>query len=149
MPKMPTGNKETREMSGRAPAQGEGSRARRKQASAPEVGVFFAHGDNLWVDTTPVDEATLYGDVRTHDRGHEDFWEQLQARGAVPGDEEYDEFSRGRVSYDTRQRIFLLYLDRCIREKKGMVSRIIRTMNLPPETRAELDSHYKCPRCTD
>ena len=149
MSKTPKRDKEMRERLGRVPAQNDGSRAGRKQASAPEVGVFFAHGDNLWIDATPVDEAVLYGDVRTHDRGHEDFWEQLQARGAVPRDEEYDECPRGRVCYDTKQRIFHLYLDKCIRDNKDAVSRIIRAMNLPPATRAELDSHYKCPRCTN
>jgi hypothetical protein len=149
MSKTPKVNKETREMSGRVPAQIEGSRAKGKQGSAPEVGVFFAHGNNLWIDATPVDEAILYGDMRTHDRGHEDFWEQLQARGEVPRDEEYDECPRGRVCYDTKQEVFRIYLDKCIREEKDMVSRIIRSMNLPPATRAELDSHYKCPSCTD
>ena len=142
-------DKEMRERLGRVPEQNDGSQVRSKQASAPEVGVFFAHGDNLWIDATPVDEAILYGDMRTHDRGHEDFWEQLQARGEVPRDEEYDECPRGRVCYDAKQRIFLLYLDKCIRDNKDAVSRIIRAMNLPPATRAELDSHYKCPRCTN
>ena len=148
MSKTPKRDKEMRERLSRVPAQNDGSQVRSKQASAPEVGVFFAHGDNLWIDSTPVDEAILYGDMRTHDRGHEDFWEQLQARGEVPRDEEYDECPRGRVCYDTKQEVFRIYLGKCIREKKDMVSRIIRSMNLPPATRAELDSHYKCPWCT-
>ena len=87
--------------------------------------------------------------MKTHDRGHEDFWEQLQARGLVPGDEEYDECPRGRVCYDTRRRIFRLYLDKCIAGNKDAVSRIMHAMNLPPATGAELDAHYKCPGCTD
>jgi hypothetical protein len=128
------------------PTQSEGSPAKRKQTS--EVGVLFVHGDRLWIDATPVDEAVLYGDVKTHDRSHEAVWEQLQSRGSVPGDEEYDECPRGRVCYDTKQRIFRLYLDSCIRENKGMVARIIRAMSLPSATRVELDPHYKCPRCT-
>jgi hypothetical protein len=100
--------------------------------------VFFVREDDLWVDATPVNEALLYGDMRTHDRGHEAFWEQLQASGAAPRDEEYDECPRGRVCYDTKQRIFHLYLDQCIREKYDAVSRIIRAMNLPSATRVEL-----------
>jgi hypothetical protein len=124
-------------------------RAKHRKVSTPEVGVFFVREDNLWVDATPVNEALLYGDVRTHDRSHEAFWEQLQASGAAPRDEEYDECSRGRVCYNTQQRIFRLYLDECIRKNKDMVARIILAMNLPSATRVELDSHYKCPRCTN
>jgi hypothetical protein len=140
-------NRKMREPLESVSTQNEGSPAKRKEASA--VGVFFVHGDNLWIDATRVDEAILYGDMKTHDRSHEDFWERLQANGGVSRDEEYDECPRGRVCYDTRQRAFRLYLDRCIADNKNAVSRIIRGMNLPPATRAELDSHYKCPRCTD
>jgi hypothetical protein len=147
MKKTPKVNRKMREPLERIPTQNEESPTKRKEASA--VGVFFVHGDNLWIDATPVDEAILYGDGRTHDRGHEAVWEQLQASGAAPRDEEYDECPRGRVCYDTRQRIFHLYLDQCIRKNKEMVARIIRAMNLTSATRAELDSHYKCPRCTN
>lgn len=133
----------------RIPAQDERSPVKDEMASAPAVGVFFVHGNNLWIDSTPADEAPLYGDMRSHDGSHEDYWEQLRAGNAAPKDEEYDECPRGRVCYDTKQRVFRIYLDKCIRERRGMVFRIIRAMNLPPTTRAELDSHYKCPKCRD
>jgi hypothetical protein len=149
MSKTPKRGKGMRERLGHALTQNEELRAKPKEASAPAVGVFFVHGGNLWIDATPVDEAILYGDMKTHDRGHEDFWEQLQSRGVAPGDEEYDECPRGRVCYDTKQRIFHLYLDRCIRENKDIVSRIIRAMNLSSVTRVDLDSHYRCPGYAD
>ena len=121
----------------------------RTQAAAPKVGILFVHDEYPWIDSTPLEEAVLYGDVLNHDKGHDAYWEELQASGSVPRDEEYDECSRGRVCYDTKSKTFHLYLDRCILKRQELVERIIRTMNLPPEilTETRLDSHYRCPKC--
>ena len=121
----------------------------RTQVAAPKVGILFVHDNYAWIDSTPLDDAVLYGDVLMHDKGHDAFWEELQTCGSVPRDEEYDECPRGRVCYDTKTKTFHLYLDRCILKRKEIVERIIRTMNLPPETSTEtrLDSHYRCPKC--
>lgn len=121
----------------------------RTQAAAPKVGILFVHDEYPWVDSTPLDEAMLYGDVLTHDKGHDVFWKELQVCGSVPRDEEYDECPRGRVCYDTKAKTFHLYLDRCILKRKAMVEGIKRAMNLPPEplTAIELDAHYRCPGC--
>jgi hypothetical protein len=120
-----------------------------KGPEAPRVGIFFVHDNYAWIDSTPLEEAIPYGDVLTHDKGHDAFWEELQASGSVPRDEEYDECPRGRVCYDTKTKTFHLYLDRCILKRQEMVERIIRAMNLPPGTSTEtrLDSHYRCPGC--
>jgi len=121
----------------------------RKGPEAPRVGIFFVQDKYLWIDSTPVEEALLYGDVQTHDKGHDAYWEELQARGSVPRDVEYDECPRGRVCFGTRAKTFHLYLDRCILSRSDMVEKIIRAMNLPPGplTKIELDSHYRCPGC--
>jgi hypothetical protein len=85
----------------------------------------------------------------THEKGHSDFWEELQRRGDVPRDEEYDEHPRGRVSCDTKRKQFFLFLDRCILSDARFAARIIRAMHLPPSpmTEISLDSHYRCPAC--
>jgi hypothetical protein len=118
-------------------------------ALLPEVGIVFLHAGCLWVDSTPVDDAILYDEVLTHDKGHDVFWGELKARGAVAKDIEYDEVPRGRVCYSTRSRIYHVYLDRCILRNEGMVRQIIRTMKLPsaPLTVISTDSHYRCPGC--
>lgn len=96
-----------------------------------------------------MEQATLYGDVLTHDKGHDAYWEELQVGGSVPRDEEYDEHPRGRSCYSTKTKTFHLYLDRCILSRKDMVEKIIGAMNLPLEslTEIQLDSHYRCPGC--
>lgn len=119
------------------------------QVAAPKVGIVFVHDNYPWIDSTPLAQAVLYGDVLTHDKGHDAFWEELQASGSVPRDEEYDECPRGRACYETKTKIFFLYLDRCILQRKDLVEKIIHTMNLPPgtSTRTRPDSHYRCPGC--
>jgi hypothetical protein len=114
----------------------------------PKVGIVFVHEGRLWVDCTPIDDAILYGEVLTHDRGHSDYWQELQTCGAVPRNEEYDEVPRGRVCYDTRSRVYHLYLDDCILRDREMVKKIIRAMTLPSaRTEIDTDSHYRCPGC--
>ena len=72
-----------------------------------KVGIIFMRGDDLWIDCTPVGDAVDYGTLKTHDKGHPSYWEQLQERHAVPADEEYDEIPRGRVTYDTRKKVLV------------------------------------------
>jgi hypothetical protein len=144
-----------RERTGAAEPQAVGLRdmlstpQQRKPPTAPKVGILFVHDEYPWIDSTPLDEAVLYGDVLTHDKGHDAYWEELQTCGSVPRDAEYDECPRGRVCYDTKAKTFHLYLDRCILSRKEMVEKIIHTMNLPPHplTEIQLDSHYRCPGC--
>ena len=90
-----------------------------KLPKAPTVGILFVHDEYPWIDSTPIDEAVLYGEVLTH------------------------------VCYDTKTKIFHLYLDRCILSRKELVEKIIHTMSLPlePLTQIQLDSHYRCPGC--
>lgn len=113
------------------------------------VGIVFMRGDDLWIDSTPVIHAVDYGELKTHEKGHADYWEELQAQHLVPADEEYDEVSRGRVSYDIGKDLYYLFLDRCIRSRPKMVSRIFQAMHLPPwpATQVGGDSHYVCPGC--
>jgi hypothetical protein len=114
-----------------------------------QVGIIFMRGDDLWIDSTPITDAVDYGLLKTHEKGHPDFWEELQNRGSVPRDEEYDEIPRGRVNFQTRKKVYYLFLDRCIRERPEMVSRIFEALHLPPvpATKVDGDSHYVCPGC--
>jgi hypothetical protein len=149
MSKKPELSSTQRQLQDRIPVENGVTPGQRKKTEMPQVGILFVQDNYPWIDSTPLEEAVLYGDVLTHETGHEAFWEELQASGSVPRDEEYDECPRGRVCYDTKTKTFHLYLDRCILSRKDMVEKIIRAMNLPPETSTEtrLDSHYRCPGC--
>jgi len=114
-----------------------------------EVGIIFLRENRLWIDSIPVNEAADYGALKTHEKGHPDYWEELQRRGVVPGDVEYDEVPRGRVTADPRQGTFLLLLDRCILRRIDFIVSIRKTMHLPAGAATEVgsDSHYVCPGC--
>ncbi len=114
-----------------------------------EVGIIFLHENRLWIDSTPVNEAAEYGALKTHEKGHPEYWEELQRRGVVPMDVEYDEVPRGRVTADPSQGTFLLLLDRCILRRRDFMVRIQKTMSLPAgaATVVGSDAHYVCPGC--
>jgi hypothetical protein len=118
------------------------------KSHTPSVGIFFAFGTSLLSDTTPLRQASLYGEFRIHERSHESFWEQLISAGFVPPYSEYDEYPRGRVAFNKRTQQFSLLADRCILRDKKRVAEIMKRMHLPTErTIKGTDPHYECPRC--
>ena len=119
--------------------------ARRK--AEPKVGIFFVIGKQLCIDGTPVCEAQAFAGMKTHELGHDVFWERLQACDEVSQNVEYDEIPRGRVCYSVPERTPYLFVDPCIKKDTEMIDRIIDELNLPSATKVELDSHYRCPAC--
>jgi hypothetical protein len=95
-----------------------------------QVGIFFMHERKIHYECTPVKDAEDYGHLKTHGTGHPEFWKRLQARGIVPREQEYDEVPRGRITYDTRERLFYVFLDRCIREQAWAVDEVLDAFDL-------------------
>jgi hypothetical protein len=119
-----------------------------KSDNTPSVGIFFAFGTWLLSDTTPLRQASAYGEFRIHERSHESFWGQLVAAGFVPPGSEYDEYPRGRIAFNERTQQFSLLADRCILRDKKRVAEIMERMHLPAESTIRgVDSHYRCPHC--
>lgn len=73
-----------------------------ERISRPCVGIIFFYAGRLGIDATPVEDAVAYGDLKTHECGHEEYWQHLQNVGSVPNDADYDSAPRGRSSYDSR-----------------------------------------------
>ena len=115
--------------------------------SEPSVGIFWFFQRMLIIDTTPVSKAEPFGDHLGHSISHIDYWAELQRKRVVPPEVEYEEFPRGRVGYDKREERYWLRADRCILKKKALVSRIMKVMNLPADTKIETDPHYCCSVC--
>ncbi len=113
------------------------------------VGIFWLLGDgSLLVDSTPLAEAEPYGECLTHPRSHIDQWAEFQRQGIFARDIEYEEMPRGRVVYDTRQKRFAIYGDRCILRKKAIVRKVMLAMSLAESrTKTSSDPHYRCSRC--
>jgi len=120
---------------------------KRNRTGTPQVGIIFVVEGNIWIDAIPLTEAADYGEFKIHERGHDKYWDQLLGMAMVAGSE-YDEHPRGRVVYNTKQRQYTLYLDRCILRDRDLVKRIMAKMNLPLKaTRTATDGHYRCPAC--
>jgi len=112
-----------------------------------KVGIFWLVGNRLILDTTPLSEAGNYGEFKIHDGDHVTFWLEMEERGEVPRDSDYEEHPRGRVNYNTRTKQFNLMLDPCILRQKSVVKRLMSLMNLPDDTALSTDGHYRCFRC--
>jgi hypothetical protein len=129
------------------PKEGKQNIQKRQASHAePEVGIVFLVGGKLLIDRTPLSQAGHYGHHLIHERGHNEYWGQLFKMGAVPS-EEYEEYPRGRVAYDTKTGKFTLLADKCILGKKSIVRKIVSVMKLPVGTETDTDPHYRCFRC--
>jgi hypothetical protein len=118
-----------------------------KSMRASKVGIIYLVDDKIWIDATPVARAGNFGDFAFHERYHCQYWEQLVKQRAVP-DTEYEQYPRGRVSYNRKSGKFTLLADRCILREKNLVATIFLQMNLPVRgTEMRTDSRYRCFRC--
>ena len=114
----------------------------------PRVGIFWVFGGQLILDSTPISLAEPYSEAMTHPRSHIEYWTELQCRGAVSQDIEYDDPPRGRVVCFPNEKRFVLYADRCILTRKNFVRRIMALFNLPSSrTKTSTDEHYQCLHC--
>jgi hypothetical protein len=112
-----------------------------------KVGIFWLVGKRLIIDTTPLSEAGNYGEFRIYEGDHVTFWSEMEERGEVPRDSDYEEHPRGRVNFNTRTKRFTLFADPCILRKKEIVKKLMSLMRLPNDTPLSTDGHYRCFRC--
>lgn len=114
----------------------------------PSVGIFWLFGDEVIIDATPLSKGEPYGSAMTHPTSHIDHWTRLQRRRVVPVDIEYEQPPRGRVVFDGRKQQFSLLADRCILERRDVVSELMKAMHLPADKTTEgRDEHYRCFGC--
>jgi hypothetical protein len=122
--------------------------ARTKQASGPEVGVFWLYKGNVLSFSQSLDEAEDFAGYKTFGTGHDKVWLNYQRAGIVPRDLDYDEIPRGRIVYSIKKREFILYADACIQKNKRAMSTIMKDFHLrAANTKVESDEHYICPKC--
>jgi hypothetical protein len=113
----------------------------------PKVEIFWFFNRMLIIDTTPVSQGEAYGDHVGHSASHLDYWAELQRKRLVPPEVEYEEHPRGRVGYDKLEERYWLRADRCILRNPKLVSRILKQLHLPSDTKIETDYHYQCAQC--
>ena len=112
------------------------------------MGIFFLLGDQVLIESTSISDGEFCAGLVNHARGHEKFWEQLQADGLAPRDADYITVPRGRVIFSVQTGKYSLLLDRCILEQPKFVKEIRQRMNLPTHgLQASVDDHYRCGFC--
>jgi hypothetical protein len=119
-----------------------------KKPPEPHVGIFWLVKGKLIIDTTPVSKAEPYGDHVGHSTSHIDYWAELQRNRLVPPESEYEEYPRGRVMHHPASGEFTILADKCIADRKELVSEIKKTLHLPVnKTKIGSDPHYRCFTC--
>jgi hypothetical protein len=118
----------------------------RTREHGPQVAVFWLFRSRLILQGTDLDNAEPWGEY-LNAQGHKDVWAGHQREGHVTASVEYDCPPRGRVVFDSVRQQFHLYADRCILDIPELVAEILRRLNLPSDTPASPDDHYRCARC--
>jgi hypothetical protein len=123
-------------------------KTKRETRTAPQVGIIFFVDHKLWIESTPLVAAGIYGEFKIHEGDHVVYWDRLILDGVVSQESDYENVPRGRVVFNTRTRRYRLMLDRCILRQKSVVAAIKQQMGLPPkETDTFADPHYRCAEC--
>lgn len=123
------------------------ARKSRRDAGAPQVGIFWVVNGRPLTFGDPVTEAEPWGEFRNYREDHIHLWKSLQRTGIVPWDSEYEDHPRGRVVYNTRTDSFMFFADRCILKNRPTVRHLLAELHLPATTKTESDPHYKCKKC--
>jgi hypothetical protein len=114
----------------------------------PAVGIFWLVNGRLIIDSTQVSGAESYGDCLTHARSHLKYWTELQRKGVVPPEVEYEELPRGRVVMDGKTGRFIVWGDRCILRRKSLRKQVLTSFHLVDcEADFRSDEHYRCFGC--
>jgi hypothetical protein len=103
-------------------------------------------------DMTPIGEASDYAGLKTHDRGHFEYWSSLAALGVrelrerrlptVIAFTEYETYPRGRIVYYPSREQFTIYADRQL-HKRVFIDAVVSAFDLPAGCYSiESDPHY-------
>jgi|SRR5579872_1742031 hypothetical protein len=126
---------------------GTSSRKTAKPTSEPRLGIFWLVNGQLLHDSVPLSESEPRGDYRDYPGSHIDKWAEWLRIGKAPAESEYDEFPRGRITHDARDKHFNLFADRNILRRKELIDAIKKEFHLPKQTSVGTDPHYKCFHC--
>jgi hypothetical protein len=113
-------------------------------ASMPEVGLFWLVDNKLVADSIPWPQADFYGGFYNGKNDHATFWTTLQRLVPQWKGNEYTDFPRGRVLYDSVEDVFLVYSSRGIVNSPGVRKMLLAEFKLPlAATKFEADYHYE------
>ncbi len=113
----------------------------------PRLAIFWLVKNKLLMDSVELSQSEQLCDYRNYPRSHIDTWEQWQRIGKAPLESPYEEYPRGRVTYDTKTGIFMLLADQCLLKRPDLIAKIKEELHLPNKITLQSDSHYRCFDC--
>jgi hypothetical protein len=113
----------------------------------PRLGIFWLLNKELLMVSVELSKSEKYGEYRNCPQSHIDTWEEWQRIGKAPLESPYEEYPRGRVTYDRKAKTFMLLADECILKRQELVAKIREELRLPPNVSVKSDTHYRCFAC--
>lgn len=104
-----------------------------------KIGPFFYINNELIINAVPIEKGTARGDKIDNPYSHEKLYDDYFRDG------DYINYPRGRVVWDTKQNLAIIYIDTCI-EKDFVIEKIKELFELDNYI-LEHDEHYVCPEC--
>lgn len=106
------------------------------------IGVFFCT-DEILFEAYEVKEGKQQGAIFNAPEGHDRVWRN---KFAEKHGRSYDFWPRGRVSYNTNSKQFIIYHDKCISSEHLEAVRAL--FEVPKEAvRYTVDEYYSCQAC--
>ena len=65
----------------------------------------------------------------------------------MPHESEYEEFPRGRVMHHPKSGQYTILADKCILDRKDLITHIKDALQLPAKTKIGTDPYYRCFFC--
>lgn len=104
-----------------------------------KIGPFFYINNKLVTHAILIEKGTIRGDKIDNPYSHEKLYDDNFKCG------DYINYPRGRVVWDTKQNLAIIYIDICI-EKDSVIEKIKELFNLDNYV-LKHDEHYVCPKC--
>jgi hypothetical protein len=117
---------------------------RSRLASVPEVGIFWRIDNKLVADSIRWPQTDVYGGFYNGKNDHATFWATLQRFQPLWKGNDYTDFPRGQVLFDSKEKIFLVYSSQAIVNSLELRKMILAEFNLPlAAAKFVADYHYE------
>ncbi len=104
------------------------------------VGIFFVVNKQLLLHSCNLSEAEKYGYFLNYPKSHMEIWNKYYHQKYHV---DFDYYPRGRIIYNTKEKIYYIYYDKCLEND-------IKNLDIIPtdhDVKLLKDFHYQCHKC--
>ena len=95
-----------------------------------EVGIFWVIDENILGNSVLSINAEDYGDFKIYPLDHYTTWEKLRQKDSDISLFAYDYFPRGRIAYNIKEDVYIIYIDKCLDSAK-IKNEFIKYFHIP------------------